>query len=78
MRASNESSGEFKWRASEGALQSVQHAEALFSGGVDIGADGAKTLSAAEGSYQSTGRFVIDPWRVLDTLCKSREWRLWY
>jgi hypothetical protein len=49
-RASNESSGEFKWRASEGGLRSVQHADSLFSGGVDIEADGAKVLSAAEGT----------------------------
>jgi hypothetical protein len=54
MRASNESSGEIKWRASESGLQSVQHAEALFSGGVDIGADGAKVLSAAEGGVESS------------------------
>jgi hypothetical protein len=40
MRAINESSSEFKWRASEGGLQSVQHADSLFFGGVDIGADG--------------------------------------
>lgn len=48
-RAINDSSGEIKWRASEGGLQSVQHAESLFSDRVNIGADGAKVLSAAEG-----------------------------
>ena len=50
MRAINESSGEIKWRASEGCLQSVKHAEALFTSGVYIGADGAKVLSAPEGA----------------------------
>ena len=50
VRARNESSGELKWHASEGGLQSVQHADPLFTGGVDIGADGGKVRSAAEGA----------------------------
>jgi hypothetical protein len=50
MRAIIESSGEIKWRASEGCLQSVKHAEALCTSGVYIRADGAKILSAPEGA----------------------------
>jgi hypothetical protein len=69
MRASNESSGEIKWRASEGGLQSVQHAEALFSGGVDIGADGAKALSAAEG-MKAAGDSLFDFRHTNRTLCQ--------
>jgi hypothetical protein len=69
MRASNEFSGENKWRASEGGLQSVQHADALFSGGVDIGADGAKVLSTAEGT-KAAGDSLFDFWHTNRSLCQ--------
>ena len=37
----------------------MQHADALFSGGVDIGADDAKVLSAAEGA-KAAGTLCLD------------------
>ena len=59
LRAVGNDSGQIERRAGEGGLQSVQHAEALFPRGVDIGADGAKVLCATEGA-KAAGDSLFD------------------
>jgi hypothetical protein len=52
-------SGQIERRSCEGGLQSVQHTEALFPRGVDIGVYRAKVLRAPEGA-KAAGDSLFD------------------